>query len=196
VHFYQDDDSLRRVVVDFLADGLRAGQPVVSIATERHTELFAAGLSERGFDVTAGQATGILQLLDARHVLDQVMAGDGADDERFRMVAGSTLERVGGRRRLVRTYGEMVDVLCSEGQVASAMRLEKSWNALAATFHIALLCGYAVGHFMRGEHSAAFEDVCGEHHHVIPADRRFTPLTPPVSARCSTQSSSSGPSIA
>ena len=175
VHFYEDDDCLARVVVNFLADGLSVGQPVLSIATKDHTELFARGLKARGFDLPACETAGVLVRFDAQQMLDQFMTGDTVDHERFRMIVGRTLERAGGRRRMVRGYGEMVDLLWKEGNVVAAIELERAWNALASTFHFALLCGYAVGHFRGGQHLAAFEDVCGEHHHVIPTDRRCTP---------------------
>lgn len=171
VHFYNDDESLQRTVVNFLADGLVIGQPVLSIATQPHSELFAAGLIERGFDVTKLGASRDLMLLDAHHLLDEFMAARIPDADRFRVVVGALLERAGARRRVVRAYGEMVDVLWKDGNTAGALHLEKGWNGLARAFHFALLCGYSIGNVMSGPQIAAFEDVCGAHHHVIPTDR-------------------------
>ena len=172
VHFYDDDEHLQLTVGNFLADGLVIGQPVVSIATQRHTALFAAGLRERGFDVDQLQASRDLTLIDAHYLLDEFTADQIPEADRFRVVVGEILERAGARRRVVRAYGDMVDVLWKDDNTAGALHLEKSWNALASAFHFALLCGYSIGNVMSGQQLAAFEDVCGAHHHVIPTDRR------------------------
>jgi hypothetical protein len=171
VHFYDDDNYLKSVVTGFLADGLQAGQAVVSIATAPHTALFIEGLQSRGLDVAALQASCDLQLMDAQVVLNDVMVGPWLDANRFHAVVGRILNGCGGRRRVVRAYGEMVDVLWNAGNVETAVKMEKAWNRLGGLFHFALLCSYSVGSLTDVQHLAAFERVCGEHHHVIPTNR-------------------------
>ena len=151
-----------------------SGSPVLSIATKDHTELFASGLKARGFDLPACETAGVLILFDAQQMLDQFMTGDTVNHERFRMIVGRTLDRAGGRRRMVRGYGEMVDVLWKEGNVVAAIELERPgtrWRVPSIS-----RCCAATRSAISGavEHLAAFEDVCGEHHHVIPTDRRCT----------------------
>lgn len=177
VQFYDSDVCLQEVVTDFFEDGLRVGQPVVSIATRSHTDLFVKGLTARGFDVGALEASGQLSLNDADEMLDAIMAGRVPSPERLRRVVGSILERAGGRRRLVRAYEEMVDVLWKNGNEAAALELERMWNALAIGYHFALLCSYSIDNFMSADHVAGLEEVCGQHHHVIPIDRRAPSLS-------------------
>src|SRR5262245_53148354 len=50
VQFYRTNAFLVREVVNFLAQGLRAGQPLVIIATEPHRRAFADGLRALGLD--------------------------------------------------------------------------------------------------------------------------------------------------
>ena len=171
VQFYQNESYLREVAVHFLADGLRSGQPALAVATSEHRLMFERGLRDQGFDVAALSASGALVLLDARRVLAQIMVGDSPDPDRFRDVIGRLLHRLGGRRRVVRAYGEMVDVIWRDGNPPAALRLEQLWNVLAARYHFALLCGYSIDNFMNAEHATLFEDVCGEHHHVVPTER-------------------------
>src|SRR4051794_15213534 len=51
VQFYQAEAHLTRAVSDFLADGVRAGQPLIVIATEPHRKAFASELRSRGLDI-------------------------------------------------------------------------------------------------------------------------------------------------
>lgn len=176
VQFYQDDESLREVAGQFLADGLRSGQPVVAVVTPDHRGMFEADLRARGFDVDTLAITGELGLYDARDVMSQFMIGEDPHPALFREVVGRLLTRLGGRHRVIRAYGEMVDVLWKDGNPTAAVRLEELWNALSADYHFTLLCGYAIDNFMSAEHGAAFERICGQHHHVVPAHQLHQPL--------------------
>ena len=51
VQFYDSEAYLAAAVSDYLAGGLRAGQPVVAIATAEHAEAFVLRLKSKGFDV-------------------------------------------------------------------------------------------------------------------------------------------------
>lgn len=69
----------------------------------------------------------------------------------------------------------MVDILCSSGSPAAAVRLEELWNDLAAGQQrqgrpFSLLCGYALGQFGREEHTRVFRDVCAAHARVVPSE--------------------------
>ena len=63
----------------------------------------------------------------------------------------------------------MVDVLWRDGQQDAAIHLEMLWNQLAHKQAFSLLCGYAMGNFYKDSN---FEDICGQHSHVVSADGR------------------------
>jgi len=174
VQFYQDDAHLRRVVTNFVLEGLSANQPVVLIATREHGAMVEADLQRHGIAIDDLKISGELVILDAREVLGAFLVDRALDPELFRRIVGGMLERAGGRRRVVRAYGEMVDVLWKANNPKAALQLEQLWNDLASSYHFALLCGYAIGNFMSPVHVAAFEDICGVHHHVVSADRQTT----------------------
>lgn len=46
VQFYQTESFLMRVVADYLAAGVRAGQPLVVIARESHRRLFSRRIAK------------------------------------------------------------------------------------------------------------------------------------------------------
>jgi hypothetical protein len=173
VQFYEDDAYLVGAVAGFLAQGLIVGQPIVVIATETHRTAFAQRLSYEGFDVEAATSSGQLKMLDARATLDTLMIGATPDPGQFKMMA----ERVLGERATagasscgVRLYGEMVDLLCRDGNADGALRLEELWNELAHDYAFSLLCGYSMGNFHETAHATRFQEICCQHTHVVPTE--------------------------
>jgi DcmR-like sensory protein len=107
-------------------------------------------------------------MLDAEDTLDQLLVNGMPDAERFTQLMVPMIERAcGGRRCLVRIYGQMVDVLWKNNMRDAAIRLELLWNQLAMTQTFSLLCGYALGHFY---YDANVADICSQHTHVVAAD--------------------------
>src|SRR3954471_20541206 len=66
VQFYDSESYLVSTVADFLAAGLRVGQPVLVIATPEHRDAFAQRLRAKGVDVDNAIDGGQLLMLDAR----------------------------------------------------------------------------------------------------------------------------------
>src|SRR6185436_7606127 len=92
VQFYEAEDALTDNVARFLAAGLRAGEPVIAIATPEHRAAFRERLERDGVD------TSRLVLLDARETLARFMIDEMPDWERFRGVIGDALRSmVAGR---------------------------------------------------------------------------------------------------
>ena len=64
---------------------------------------------------------------------------------RFEDTMNPIIDRAAGsRKRRVRAYGEMVDVLWRNDQRAGAVSLEILWNQLIARRKCSLLCGYSL----------------------------------------------------
>ncbi|MGH9422278.1 MAG: MEDS domain-containing protein [Thermoanaerobaculia bacterium] len=173
VQFYDSEAYLAAAVSDFLAAGLRSGQPVLVIATPSHRDAFAKRLKSKGLDVDRAVSSGQLVMLDARDTLSQFMSGSVPDQERFRRALGDVLkESVSGTTHSVtRAYGEMVDLLWKDGNPEGAVRLEELWNELGATHSFALLCSYSMENFNRESHSPGFEAICRQHLHVVPTEK-------------------------
>ncbi len=173
VQFYDSEAYLAAAVSDFLAAGLRSGQPVLAIATPDHRDAFARRLKAKGLDVDRARQSGQLTMLDAHETLSSFMSGSVPDAHRFKGAVGDVLARsvCGTTHSVTRAYGEMVDVLWKEGNVEGAIRLEELWNELAATHSFSLLCAYGMSNFRKEAHSPGFEAICRQHRHVIPTER-------------------------
>lgn len=167
VHFYEDEALLAERVAAFLHEGLAGGEIVTVIATDVHTRAFERQLELRGFDVGAALATGQLTLLDAHETLAHFMRGGEPEARLFDSTVGSVFEKqaLASRGARLRAYGEMVDVLWNQGHRTAALRLEELWNELQGRHSFTLLCAYAMASFYK--ESAALQDVCATHTHVV-----------------------------
>lgn len=169
VRFYEDDTSLARIVAEFLHEGFDGGSPGIVVATARLRTAIIRELTDRSLDVAALQHSHDLVLLDARETSSTFMIDGRPDARKFKdqmchLIQGACGDRPGCR---VRIFGQMVDVLWQDGERDAAIQLELLWNQLAHTEAFSLLCGYAIGHFYK---DANFDEICGQHSHVIPAD--------------------------
>jgi KaiC/GvpD/RAD55 family RecA-like ATPase len=166
VRFYPDAVSLSYIVGDFVADGLRANQPAIIIATSEHGAAITGQLQAVGWDVPGLQEQGRMFVLDAQELLSRFIVEGMPDGARFTRVMAPILARAARSNvgRQTRVYGEMVDVLWRAGQTVAAIRLEMLWNHLAHTYEFELLCGYAMGSFYK---DTAIEEICGQHTHVV-----------------------------
>ena len=172
VQFYDGEDFLVRSVAKFLAEGIRAGQPYIVIATGPHREQYAKALRRMGFDndeVFSGREA---VWLDARDTLSAFMEGGRPNRELFFATVGNVFEGVMNKRSylVVRAYGEMVDLLWKDGNAQGTIALEELWNELAAKYSFSLLCTYSMNNFQEEADSEGFRRICAQHVHALPTE--------------------------
>ena len=188
VHFYERDEELASKVAQFVAEGLRAGEAAIVVASEGHRQLYIDRLRALNIDIETALAAGTLTILDAAETLKTLMVGDRPDAERFNRVAGSRIEALctrGGRWTKVRAFGEMVDLLWRGGNRAAALALEELWNELVARYPVDLLCAYALPGFYDGPHP--MEQVCAGHSEVSTAVAVGNAVAPETGGAVATQ---------
>ena len=169
VRFYESEGSLARIVAEFLIEGFADFHPGIVVATPAMRAALVLELAGRSVDVVELQRSGQFLLLDANEQLAHFMTGGQPDPARFNTMMCRAIEQVcrGRTNCKVRIFGQMVDVLWRDGQQESAIHLEILWNQLAHEHAFSLLCGYAMGNFYKDSN---FEDICGQHTHVVSAD--------------------------
>jgi DcmR-like sensory protein len=175
VRFYENDESLCRIVAEFLGEGLVDGQPALVVATPEQRSGIMEKLRARHIDIDQIQAAGGLLLLDARDALSSFMVDGLPDAARFSTSMTATINRAcrGRTDCNIRVYGQMVDLLWKDGLTVAAIRLEILWNQLAMTRDFSLVCGYAMGNFYK---DAQVEDICRYHSHGIASDGVSAPI--------------------
>ena len=93
------------------------------------------------------------------------MVGNRPDAACFEDTVNPIVDKAAGsRKRLVRIYGEMVDVLWKNGREDAALSLEILWHQLIAGRKCSLLCGYSSGVCQ----AEGFNSICDRHSHVLP----------------------------
>ena len=170
VQFYAADEALHSSIGRFLVEGVRAGQPILVIATRQHRRAFEGSMRDAGLepgDLVEGRDA---VWLDARETLSAFMEGSRPSAELFEATVGSVLQRLMRDRRyvIVRAYGEMVDLLWQDGKMEAALELEHLWNALATKYSFALRCAYAVDGILKGD-CKGIDRICGAHSRVLPS---------------------------
>jgi len=173
VQFYDNHVFLCESVGRFLAEGIRAAQPAIVIATPAHRSAFAAELNRLHIDIDSLHPLDLVWL-DARETLSAFMEGSMPNAERFEATFANVFEKMIATRRYVtvRAYGEMVDILWREGKPEGAIALEEMWNELANTYAFALLCAYSKESFQETHSLAGIERICAAHTHVLPSRTR------------------------
>ena len=143
MQFYDSDQQLASDVAGFVAPAVRTGDRTIVLATGEHREMFEAELARIGCDPAVARARGTLAFFDARAMLDSLLVGGRLTESRFTEVVSPMMLDAERSSRRVRVYGEMVDLLWREGEVATAVSLEQCWNRLLATSRCDLHCAYS-----------------------------------------------------
>jgi hypothetical protein len=170
--FYVNDGYLCEAAARFLSDALRDSRPIVVITSSPRRDAIASLLLTDGFDLAPLGDSGKAAVCDAHEVLSQFMADGVPDPGRFTTVLSSLLDRCGAAAdRTAHVYGDMVEVLCREGNPSGAIQIEQLWNDLAKARSFSLMCSYALSSFPTAAHLRSFEEICGHHTHVLPTER-------------------------
>jgi hypothetical protein len=167
VQLFDTMDSLANVVSAFLNEGWQKGDHLLVVAKPAHWLKTAERLERRGCPVDQATREGRLMILDAATTLARISRYGVVDRQLFLEYVGALVGRlVAGATGMVRIYGEMVELLATEGDLRQAHQLELMWNELGERQPFVLLCGYTASHFADGNSLPALHAICGAHTRV------------------------------
>src|ERR1700733_15618594 len=111
-----DEHRIAEAVGTFAASGLRQGDAVILVTTDRRRELIDRRLREDGFALDAMQDNGQLAFLQADTLLNAFMSDGMPDAQLFKQRVGQIIEKASvhpetNEPRKVRIFGEMVGLL-------------------------------------------------------------------------------------
>ena len=167
VQFYARERELAAGAGQYLAEGIADGSALVVVATLAHRLAFEHYLARVGAAVTAAQAEGRYQAVDAAALLRRFSSAGQVDAASFEAEVGHVIRAAGAAGRPVRVYGEMVALLWDAGQLNAALELEALWNDLAREIPFSLYCGYPELPATGEDHRAALAEVCRLHAAVV-----------------------------
>jgi hypothetical protein len=172
VQLYQDQQFLNRAVCRFAAGAIANGEGVILVPTAAHWEAFRPRLEAEGVDVKAAQACGQLTVVDADELLPRFMKDAMPDAPVFLGLAADVITNARGEGRFpkVRWWGEMVNVLWEQGNVAASMSLEDQFDRLAKHHEIAIFCSFVMDNFDSQVHSRLLPRLSQNHSHLIPVE--------------------------
>jgi signal transduction histidine kinase/CheY-like chemotaxis protein len=176
VQFYETDHFLIDSLSGFIHAGLDAGDGCIVVAKKAHRDGAEEKLQAAGLDVAAALACGQYVSLDPAETLSKFTVDGVPEPSHFSDVIGGIITRAREGRKRVRVYGDMVALLCGQGNHAAAIRLEELWNDLRQTHSFSLFCAYPMNGFGNESLASALSDICTTHSRVIPAES-YTALT-------------------
>jgi hypothetical protein len=172
VQLYQDQQFLNRAVCRFAAAAIANGEGVILVPTRAHWEAFRPRLEAEGVDIQAAQTRGQLNVVDADELLPHFMRDAMPEAPVFLGLAADVIARAhgGGRYPKVRWWGEMVNILWEQGNVAASMSLEDQFDHLAHEHEIAIFCSFVMDNFNGEVHSRMLPRLAQNHSHLIPVE--------------------------
>jgi anti-sigma regulatory factor (Ser/Thr protein kinase) len=142
IGFYDSDDELLAQLVRFVTEGLDAGEVVIVITTPEHFAELEILLARGGVDLPGAVVDGRYQVCDAGRILDAITVDGRPDAGRFAATIVSMVDEAQSRGLGVRAVGEMVALRWTDGDMASAVTLERFAEDLADTRAVEVLCAY------------------------------------------------------
>jgi hypothetical protein len=130
---YRDERFFIESVITFIQNGLDAATSVLAIVTAKHQQALSEILANKGLQNEK------LIFRDTNDCLMQFMV-DGWPNEQLFMQTMEGFIGPASKHGDVRVFGEMVTVLCNEGNSRAAMRLEELWDILVNQHNLRFLC--------------------------------------------------------
>ncbi|MEX0618111.1 MAG: MEDS domain-containing protein, partial [Pseudohongiellaceae bacterium] len=173
-HFCQlhnDSRAMTESVLAYVRTGLLSGNAVMVIAGKSRLNAILRALAQDGSDIEKHLCTQLLTLLDADEFLPLIMKDELPDREAFMTSIGVLLRDVQIRGHgSTRVYGELVNLLWSQGNARAAIRVEDYWNELMVHHEISLYCGYEIHAFNPGSYETPLKEIARCHSDIIQSD--------------------------
>ena len=166
VQFYSDDAVFVEKVADFIAAALIHGNAAITFATQFHRDVVLRALKLQDLDIDAAIERGAYIQLDAAETLSLFMRNGWPDQTRFFEGFGKLVESASKAAQTesprVAVFGEGVTLLCEDGNVEAAIRLEQLGNRLVHKHNVDILCAYPLS-FCGKEHENEVKRICAQH---------------------------------
>lgn len=168
VRLYGKDEQLIDTLRPFVAHGVGRGEGVALVITRQHRRQLEERLARDDFPLVLLQNLGRVVVVDAHYLLQRLLRGGRPDRESFFAAVAGLLgqARAGIPERPLRVFGELVNILWQDGDLAAALELESFWNEALEQDRFSLFCAYAVSG--RDGHGGRFPaEACALHKHAF-----------------------------
>ncbi|RPB01149.1 hypothetical protein L873DRAFT_1827270 [Choiromyces venosus 120613-1] len=179
LQFYEAESYLYSAISSFILPTFFSTESAsVIIATRSHLDALEVHLREQNLVPGQLKDRGQLVLLDADEILLAIMPGGSLDVDLFDEYLGKLFPGVQSKFPKVRAYGELVNILCEQGNYELARQVEVAWERFLSEpdRNVALLCGYNMGVFEAEGLSEVFQQICLNHSKVEPTEKEYPTL--------------------
>jgi len=166
VQLFDDSDSRAATVARFVTDGLRQGDSLLIVMTRDNWNEVASRLHSAGAAWERAMESGQLTVRDAATAMSSFVRNGRPDRSLFNEAIAALVSQLNSRDRHLRIYGEIVDLLATEGNYRGAQQLEELWNELGRRESFTLFCGYAAVNFGDPGTAEALRKICRAHSRV------------------------------
>jgi hypothetical protein len=164
LQLYQDEGRLLDGLGEFVAEGLRADDAVVVIASTPRWKRLDDQLQRSGISAHERTLGGQLRFFGLHTLL-----GAAANGQRFNEAMHGVLALGSARHARVRVFSEITDALWRAGERATVRRCEQHWQALLRVHDFQLLCACPIDSLEGDAYDGSLQALCAEHTHVRPA---------------------------
>lgn len=179
LQFYEAESYLYSAISSFILPTFFSTESAsVIIATRTHLDALEVHLREQNLVPGQLKDRGQLVVLDADEILLAIMPGGSLDIDLFDQYLRKLFPDVQSKFPKVRVYGELVNILCEQGNYELARQLEVAWERFLSEpdRNVALLCGYNMGVFEAEGLSEVFQQICLNHSKVEPTEKEYPTL--------------------
>jgi hypothetical protein len=166
VHIYEEDEIFLDMLAGFVAEGIRAEETVVVVASQTHLNALTNLLESFLIKPHLLKAVGRYIPLNAEEALSKFMVNNWPDKILFEKFISDILVKARKNNRRVRVFGEMVAVLWSHGLQDATIQLEQLWDDFCKKEDFCVFCAYPKKGFTDGVHNSIM-NLCNLHSHVV-----------------------------
>ena len=173
VQFYADDADLVSDLHVLVRDTLDAGAAAIGILTDAHWMHLQKELNLDGVNLQAAIDRGRFIAFNAMETLGALIDANGLKCESVRLQFEEMIRRSQSsaisKDVPVVIFGEMVGLLCTQGEYEAAIQLEKLADELASIHSLYMCCFYPASQFEKEPGGGFYAAICAEHREVVSA---------------------------
>ena len=166
MQLFESDELLADAVADFCSEGVLRNETVLAVVREERWYSIAERVSARGVALDDALWRGLLTVRSAERMLKGIIRAGRPHLALITTSMGPLISRLEAFGRPLRIYGEMVDILASQGEHAAALELEELWNVVDAQKKYRVFCSYSAANFADPQTREELRRICAAHTEV------------------------------
>ena len=171
IRFYNAEESLYDAISSFILPSFFSNEhAAVIVATKAHLEALDLYLRQQNLVPELLRKREQMFLAPAELILEQLMPNGIVEEKVFFDYFGPLFGKLQKRYPKLLVYGELVNILCENGEHEKAHELEEVWESFLVGKNAALLCGYNLNAFAEDGLEDVFHRICRSHSHVTPTE--------------------------